>query len=282
MKQPLIYVVTKNYNQYETTANFIKSLKKLTYKNFKIVITDSASTDDSADRIEKEFPNVIVIRSEVNNGYCEGLNMGIKVGLDAGADYFFTLNNDIIDFSPNYFEEVVKVFNKDNKIGMVGTVSFDRHKKYICNGKPKYKFGIRIDVPTEGYIIKRDVFEKIGLFDESLVSYVEDLDMIARLRLAGFETAIADSVSFLHIGGGAFSKQIYSPNYYRVRNHIIFMKKYCSDKSFIWKISMSIIWLDSSVRRLLHHLSKLEIKSFILSCWYIFSGYIDGLKFKVE
>lgn len=276
-KYPLVYVVTKNYNQYQLTSEFIQSFKKLTYPNHRIIIIDSASTDDSADKIEKDYPEVELIRAKTNIGYCEGLNIGIKEGLKNNAEYFFVLNNDTKDFSHNYFEEVIRAFEEDDKIGLVGSWCYDYGGNIICDGTPKYKFGLAIVTPTEGYVIKREAFEKIGLLDETLVSYVEDLDFIARLRNAGYNTKSISSVSFAHLGGAVFSKQLFAPNYYRVRNHIWFMRRYCNDNSLSWKLLNSIIWLRGNINRLASYLIKLQFKSFFMASYYIIRGLFDGL-----
>ena len=186
------------------------------------------------------------------------------------------MNNDTKDFSPNYLEEIVRAFEENSKVGLVGSWCYDYGGGVRSKGVAKDRFGIPMETPTEGYVIKREVFEKIGLLDEKLVIYFEDLDFIVRLRKAGYETKAVSSVSFAHLGGGTTSRHLFVPNYYRVRNFIWFMRRYCADKPFSWKIMNFMIGLEVHVRRLVNSFINLDFKSFIILSYSIALGLIKG------
>lgn len=274
--QPLVYIVILNYNAFGLTTECLRSLGQLTYSNYHMLVVDDGSLDDSADKIVESFPEITLIRNRKNLNYCKSFNVGIREALRNGARYIFLVNNDTKDFSPNYLEEIVQAFEENSKVGLVGSRCYDYGRGVRWKGVAKDKFGIPMETPTEGYVIKREVFEKIGLLDEKLVIYFEDLDFIVRLRKAGYVTKAVFSVSFAHLGGGTTSRQLFVPNYYRVRNLIWFMKRYCADKPFSWKIMNFMIGLEVHVRRLGNSFINLDFKSFIILSYSIALGLIKG------
>jgi GT2 family glycosyltransferase len=194
---PLIYIIMRNHNAYDLTSVAVVSLLNLTYKNFKIVIVDDGSSDNSAKLIKNEFPQVEILTSKRYVEYCKGLNIGIRFALKRGAEYIFLVNNDTKNFSKNYLEEIVKVFESDPAVGMVGSMVLNYDGKTLWNGIPKEKLGVQMETPTEGFIVKREVFEKVGLLNEFLVRYFEDLDLIIRLREKGVQNAFSSSCGVL-------------------------------------------------------------------------------------
>jgi len=128
---------------------------------------------------------------------------------------------------------------KDTHIGIVGTECLDYDGGVRTSEEPKDKLGVRFNIPTEGYVVRRSVFRDVGFFDERLVRYFEDLDLLIRLRAAGYETAFVPTARFSHFGSGTSSRQIFIPNYYRTRNLCWFLKRRCADKPRGWRKQMS-------------------------------------------
>ena len=162
------------------------------------------------------FPDITLIQNEKYLGLCKAYNVGIREALKNNADYIVIANNDTKNYSVNYLEEVVKAFTKDDKIGLVGTKVFTYDGKTNWGGETHEKFCVPMNVPTCGYTIKREVFEKIGLFDEALFMNFEDLDFIIRLRKADYKTAFIPTVSYMHMGGGTKSRFGSSFNYHTI------------------------------------------------------------------
>lgn len=231
--QPLIYIVTSNYNNTQCTIDFLSSVHELSYSNYGIIVVDDGSADDSIESIVNLFPEITLIRNAENLHYCRSFNVGVRAALAKGAEYVFIVNNDTKDFSQNYLEEILLTFQRDSSIGMVGSRCVDYVGGERRGAKSSWRLGIELDVPSEGYVIKREVFEKVGLFNEWLICFFEDLDFIARLTEKGFCTDINLQVSFAHLGAGTQSKLPFTSNYYRVRNLIMFTKKYCTHRSLM-------------------------------------------------
>lgn len=274
--RPLVYIVTRNHNGFNLTAESLRSLSKLTYPNYRILVVDDGSTDGSGNKIAERFPAVSLIATPKYLEYCKGLNMGIREALRNGAQYVFLVNNDTKDFSPNYLEEVVGEFERSDAVGLVGSWCYDYDGKLRWQGVVKDKLGVPMETPTEGFVVKREVFQMVGLLNERLVRYFEDLDFIIRLREAGYHTRAVSSVSFAHLGGGTSNGQVFIPNYYRVRNLILFMRKHCADKPFRWKVKMFRVYLGVHIERVRESARRGEFKSSIKISSAITLGFAAG------
>lgn len=106
MSQPKIGIVLVNLNCYQDTAVCIRSLNKINYTDYDIILVDNGSTDGSGDKLHAEFPNVVYLRSERNLGFTGGNNLGIEAALKREAGHVLLLNNDTI-VTPDFLKALV-------------------------------------------------------------------------------------------------------------------------------------------------------------------------------
>ena len=95
-ERSLVYVLVLNWNGWQDTVKCVYSLMSLTYKDYKVVVLDDASSNDSVTRIREAHPEVTLIETSANLGIAGGNNVGIRYALDQGAEYIWLLNNDTI------------------------------------------------------------------------------------------------------------------------------------------------------------------------------------------
>src|SRR3989339_346256 len=119
MNKPLVYILILNWNGKEDTLECLSSLKKIDYPNYKTIVIDNGSTDDSVKIINKKYPKIKIIENKKNLGYAEGNNVGIRYALKNKADYVLILNNDTI-VDKKFLTELVKVGESNEKVGIVG------------------------------------------------------------------------------------------------------------------------------------------------------------------
>ena len=96
MSFPSVHVVILNWNGLDDTLECLASLRKQNYPALNIHVVDNGSVKDEAGTIEREHPEVSVLRQAKNLGFCGGNNIGIKRALAEGADFVLILNNDTI------------------------------------------------------------------------------------------------------------------------------------------------------------------------------------------
>jgi len=91
-KEPLISIITLNYNQTTVTCAFLESTKKLSYRNYEILVCDMASGVDPTTQIEAgNYPKTKVLLSRENLGFAGGNNWGMR---QAKGDFVLIVNND--------------------------------------------------------------------------------------------------------------------------------------------------------------------------------------------
>lgn len=267
----------RNHNGFHFCKVAIKSLNEMTYQNFKILIIDDGSTDNSVAKIRKEFPSCEILKTGKYLEYCRSFNLGMKYALKKGAKYMFLVNNDTKDFSKNLLEEVVAAFENDKRVGLVGPLCLDYEKNMRLSSKPRYRFGFKTDTAAEGSVVSAEAIKKVGMYNERLYRYFEDLDLIIRLRAAKYKTISIRNVSFAHLGGGTSSKQLFIPNYYRARNILLVIKKYCKDKSFQEKSKYFLEHMSTHVGTLRQYLSQLKFLKAIGVATFCTMGFVVGL-----
>src|SRR5919202_575652 len=114
-RSPLVSLITINYNQAETTREFLESSKQLTYPNYEIIVVDNASKPALTTCIDQtNYEPLRIIRSEVNLGFTGGNNLGIQ---EARGEYFFIVNNDT-ELTPGLLDELLQPFEINNQIGV--------------------------------------------------------------------------------------------------------------------------------------------------------------------
>jgi len=207
--RPLVYVVILIYNGKQWIDNCLGSLLVSDYPNFHVVAMDNNSNDGSSDYIKEKFPNVEVIRKVENIGTAKGNNVGIRYALSKGAEYVIALNQDT-KVDSLWIDEMVKVAQKDPKIGIITPQQYDYEQMDKLD--PSYE-AILKNYTTEvdsgyikatkiigaGMLITRDFIEKVGLFDPFFFMYFEENDLRRRgSYFYGYEIGVALKSKIYH------------------------------------------------------------------------------------
>ncbi len=259
MKQPRVTIISVNYNQVDVTCEMLASLRSITYKNVEVIVVDNASLEDFT-RIEKEFPEVKLIRSKTNLGFAGGNNLGIRA---ATGDYFLLLNNDTI-VTPGFIEPLIDTFEQHQNAGIVSPkIIFYYSEQLIqyagtteispitCRGETigfmkKDNTSFNVEYKTNlahgaCMMISKKAIEKSGMMDESYFMYYEEFDFCERVKRMGYEIYYNGKSSILH--KQSVTTGINSPfkTYYMTRNRIYFSRK--NFTGFNKAISISFLFL---------------------------------------
>ncbi len=236
-KKNLVSIIIINWNGIKDLKDLMPSLKKVKYKNFETIIVDHGSTDGSIEYIKKYHPKVKLLEKGKNLGFAKGNNVGYK---SSSGEYVLFLNNDTV-VEPGFLNYLVEAL-KDKKIAVVQPkIIFADSKKlqsagtFFTDTGFLYHYGYDKDPTDEKYnkpseifsangscmLVKREVIEKVGLFDEDFFLYFEETDFCWRVWLAGyFIKYIPESVIY-HKGGRA-TKRLPSAfiNFHSSKNRI--------------------------------------------------------------
>lgn len=244
----LIYIILVNYNGYRDTIECVKSIERIKHNNYKIVIVDNASTNNSVEYIKNSLKECILIESKQNLGFAGGNNIGIKYAINNGAEYVLLLNNDTL-VETDFLDNMIASFENKENVGVVGCkIMYYPEKNIIWYGSGKidwFKFiGIHLgikkidkgqcDIEKEidfmtgcCMLIKRDVFEKVGLLPEEYFMYFEDVDFCIKVKDAGFKIWYNPKAVVYHkVGLSSGGEESAFAIECCTRNRLIFMYKY--------------------------------------------------------
>lgn len=235
-----VSVIVLTYNGKDMTVRLLESLAKTNFTDYETVLVDNASTDGCEEYVREHFPYVRIIRNDKNLGYAGGMNVGIKT---VSGKYVVLLNNDML-VDPNWLDELVKVAESDEKIGIVGgsltseEIDFERLGYLESNGVllklkpldiPKNKldanFPDMVQVDNTVGLIKKVVLDDIGMFDEKYFFYWEEVDLCYRAKMAGYKIVAASKSKIWHGGGMTIKKMPYMKTFHYNKNKIRFILK---------------------------------------------------------
>jgi GT2 family glycosyltransferase len=202
----MIYIVTPVFNRKDFTQDYLQALRNQTVQEFKIIIIDDGSTDGTAEMIENEFPEVILLKEKGDLWWAEATNVGIRYAMEDGATYIMTLNDDTIP-SNNFIEKMIYWSNQEPK-ALLGAfaVSIENNKAVYggeirnwLTGERKFLLnqlsledqrGLHeVNIfPGRGLLIPIEVFHKIGLYDsKNLPQTFADYDFTSRAIKGGYK-----------------------------------------------------------------------------------------------
>ena len=213
-----VTVIIPNYNGLRFLKDCLTALENQSMKDFETLVIDNASSDECVAYIRENFPNVNVMVMEKNLGFSGGVNVGIQ---SAKTPYVLLLNNDT-EVDTHFVEEMVHAIEESPNIFSVSSKMiqfYDREKLDDAGdlyGILGWGFQRGIDAPATSYtkkeeifsacagaaIYRKDVFEKIGYFDELHFAYLEDIDVGYRGKIAGYKNMYCPTAIVYHVGSG--------------------------------------------------------------------------------
>lgn len=182
-------------------------------------MVDNGSTDGSVQYLTKKFPQVRVLALDKNYGFATGNNKGAKL---AKGELLVFLNNDTV-VDKNWLYELVKVIESNKKIAICGSRVLSHEGKTQYAGSYLHSLGGKMDYPFHedkpdrdyylvgsilgaSFAIRREVFEKLGGFDDDFFLYGEECDLCLRAWIFGYTVAYAVNSIVYHYGGGSIDK----------------------------------------------------------------------------
>ena len=237
-----------NWNGVNDTIECVESVLRIDFSNFEIVVVDNGSSDGSVRRIRDRFDQIHLIENDSNLGYAEGNNVGIRHALRNGVDYVWLLNNDTV-VDKNALTAMINLAERNREIGILGskiyyfdqpdilwfagaTIDWKRavsaHIGRLEKDTGQYEADKEVDRVTGcSMLIRREVLENVGLFDENFFLYDEEVDLCVRARKNGYRNYyVPKSVVYHKISAsmGESSVPVYA--YYDTRNFLYLIKKH--------------------------------------------------------
>jgi hypothetical protein len=246
MSIPSVHIVILNWNGLADTLECLASLREQNYPALRIHVVDNGSAEHEAATIEREHPEVNVLRQDRNLGFCEGNNVGIRRALEDGADYVLVLNNDTL-VPPDLISKLIAESAPLEGVGAVSPVIL-----YHPNRETIWFAGAVWDALTAGFrhvlagrpreelqehepyrsayacgcclLVHSSVLQQIGLMDERYFAYYDEADWCSRMKAAGLTCYVIPRAVLYHKVSGSTPTLI--ATYLMARNRLLWMKEH--------------------------------------------------------
>lgn len=286
----MVSVIIPNYNGEKHLRECLDSLKIQSFEKFDIIIADNNSSDKSVDIINNEYSYIKLINMKSNTGFSKAVNAGIKHSLkNSNAKYIVLLNNDI-KCDKDFIKELISGFSESDTgsvaskmLNFYNTDVIDDAGDFINRrGLPTARGHKEKDSPAfnkqenifsacagaAAYV--REVFEKIGFFDEDFFAYYEDVDFGFRMQLAGYKCVYNPKAFCFHKRGATFSSQGELTTMLCEKNLVsLRIKNY----PFSLLLKYQLIFFFSRIVRYYRFWRDHSFKIFV----YALKGYLKGL-----
>ena len=270
--EPSVAVVLLNWNDPRPTLACLEALRRLDYGNARFVVVDNGSGLDALQPL-MALPDVELLCNGANLGFAGGVNVGLRHAFAANAEYVWLLNNDAIP-TPGALKELVARAETEPSIGLLSPLLHDQGEAQRTNAC----FGLfdhralgttHTDDPGQArrwlaehpadilafgtaLLIRRQLFEAIGGFDERLFAYAEDVDYCLRCTKAGFRVSFCFDAHVFHTFKDAMRDPDSCPpylHYYISRNYPLLWRKLSGGpllftRAALWFLRQRLLQID--------------------------------------
>ena len=211
---PSVSIIVLNWNGERYVAECLDSLLEQTYPNYEVIVVDNGSTDASVELLKGYLPRIRLILNKDNLGFAAVNNVAIR---EAKGEFVVLFNNDAVAHR-GWLERLIAGTLVHPQAGIASGPTYFYERDDII-----WSAGLRTDMltgigwqldmfqhhpePTNdidylagcALLVRKSVFDKIGLLDERLFLYTEDLDFCLRAKRAGFILRLVPDAKVLHM-----------------------------------------------------------------------------------
>lgn len=226
-----VSIIIVNYNTKELLKNCLKTIFEKTKElEFEVIVIDNNSSDNSCSMVEEKFPCVKLIKSKENLGFGRGNNLGIKM---SKGDYLFFLNSDC-EIKNNAIKILFEFMKEMADCGACGGNLYNKNETYnaalglqyplkdwvITHSAFKFVFPkkykelkyyqqnfSRTKIQEVGFItgadlmVKKDILDKVGVFNSKFFLYFEETELQWRIKKAGYKIFFVPESKIYHLEG---------------------------------------------------------------------------------
>ena len=290
-------IIIVNYNVKEFIQNLIHSIHKAAGKlEYEIIIVDNASSDGSVDFISQKFPEIMLISNTTNLGFGKANNQALKI---AKGKYILLINPDSI-VSEDTFSKMISFFENHPSVGLAGCkiLNPDGTLQLACrrgfpgpwtsfckvtglsnlfpNSRLFARYNLTYKNENESYevdaisgsfmMMRREVYEKTGGFDEDFFMYGEDLDLCYRIQQAGYKVYYVHETQIIHYKGESTRRSSIDENKFFYDAMHLFVKKHLSSSLLVQLILRTAI----GIRKVLSFIGKRRLVFIAIILDFIF------------
>jgi GT2 family glycosyltransferase len=252
MKNPILSIIILSFNTKDITLNCLKSIFKETDQQklpFEVIIIDNDSKDGSVEAIkdlQKEHPEIVLVENDKNVGFGIANNQGVKI---AKGEYILLLNSDTIVLN-HAIEKLTQFYIKNKeKMHFIGPKLYNKDMSPQPSVAPFFTppvvfaflflkgdyWGLTRRSPNmitrvgwihgACFMTTREIYQKIGGFDEKIFMYMEEVDLQYRASQMGYTAYFYPGAEFIHLGSASSGGRTF-PILQVYRGYLYFYKKH--------------------------------------------------------
>ena len=264
MRNPVVAIVILNYNGRKFLEEFLPSVLASTYPNFKVVVADNGSTDDSVVFLQSVYPTIELNQLGQNYGFAEGYNQAL---LKRQEDYFVLLNSDV-EVTAGWMEPIINLMEANSKLaicqpkvrsyqhkdqfeyagaagGWIDFLGYPFAKGRIFDTieKDRNQFKTSMDVFWAtgcALFVKAAIYQQLGGLYGVFFAHQEEIDLCWRAQNAGYTIGCCTESVVYHVGGGTLPKG-YKKTFLNFRNSLMMLSRNLNKREKYWKIPVRLV-----------------------------------------
>lgn len=193
-KKVKVSIIIPHYNQKLCLQRLLPNLVDQTYEDFEVILIDDCTPDEATITFVRDFikdkTNMRLVQNEINVRFVKTVNRGITL---ATGEYICLLNSDT-EVKNNFVQRNVEILDSDPGIGGVTCTIVDQHgKNWFSGGRYRNELPTNLKDDFQGIrsadfiagtavFYRKVIFDKIGLFNENLIMYHEDVEFGLRVK----------------------------------------------------------------------------------------------------
>lgn len=250
-------VVILNWNGRSFLEQFLPSVTAHSPSWAEIIIADNASTDDSVSWLQKNYPQLRIIRNKTNGGFAQGYNEALA---QVDSEYFVLLNSDV-EVTPGWLEPLIalmderkdvaacqpklRAFHAKQQFEYAGASGgfIDKWGYPFCRGRlfdtyendeAQYDDTTEVAWATGAcLVIRKSDWNEVKGLDADFFAHMEEIDLCWRLRNRGRKIFVVPASVVYHVGGGTLNKTSPRKTYLNFRNNLVLITKNHAP-GFLW------------------------------------------------
>lgn len=290
-----IAIVILNYNGVEYLDEFLESVMFNTSVPVRIIIADNASTDNSVDFINQNYPEVEIYELSHNFGFSMGYNRVMKSIKE--VEYVVFLNSDV-EVTEGWLEPVIELMDKDKTIAIAqpkilafnekqyfeyaGAAGgyLDRLAYPFCRGrifdtleKDLGQYDDNKEVfwaSGAAMVMRKNVFSELKGFDPDFFAHQEEIDLAWRVKRCGYKVMAVGNAKVFHVGGGTLSYVNPKKTYLNFRNNLIMLLKNDSKRNLLWKLPLRLLLDGIAAIKFIFEGKTGSVKAILLAHLYVY------------
>lgn len=258
-------VVILSYNGRKWHELFLPLIVEEAATGYEVIVVDNASTDDTFQYLQENFPSVKTLKIAVNRGFANGYFEALQ---KIQAKYYVLLSSDF-EVTPHWFPPLLHAMQRyEGLAACQPKVRYWREKEnfeyagaaggfmdnlgyLFCRGRifdvlekdnGQYNDDVEIFWASGGCLMVRaDLYHQMGGLDADLYAHMEEVDLCWRLKNAGYKIGVIGGSTVYHVGGSVISYGSPQKLYYNFRNSLILLLKNEKGNRLLWLFPVRFI-----------------------------------------